>query len=108
VAAARAKFPGVPVEVEVESFEELRSALAAKPEWIMLDNMPPAQMREAVAIVAGRCQVEASGGINLATIRAAAETGVDAISLGCLTHSVPAADLSLEIAVESEGSPAVR
>lgn len=98
VAAARARFPGVPVEVEVENFEELRSALAARPEWIMLDNMPPDRMREAVAIVGGRCKIEASGGITLATVRAAAETGVDAISLGCLTHSVPAADLSLEIA----------
>jgi nicotinate-nucleotide pyrophosphorylase (carboxylating) len=99
VAAARAKFPGVPVEVEVETFEELRSALLGKPEWIMLDNMPPAAMREAVAIVAGRCKLEASGGIDATTIRAVAETGVDAISLGCLTHSVKAADLSLEIAI---------
>ena len=99
VAAARAKFPGVPVEVEVETFEELRSALLGKPEWIMLDNMPPAAMREAVAIVAGRCKLEASGGIDATTIRVVAETGVDAISLGCLTHSVKAADLSLEIAI---------
>lgn len=97
VYAARAKFPGVPVEVEVENFDELRSALQAKPEWIMLDNMPPDKMREAVALVAGRCKLEASGGINADTVRAAADTGVDAISLGCLTHSVKAADLSLEI-----------
>jgi nicotinate-nucleotide pyrophosphorylase (carboxylating) len=97
VLAARAKFPGVPVEVEIENFDELRSALEAKPEWVMLDNMPPAQMREAVAIVNGRCKLEASGGITADTVRAAAETGVDAISLGCLTHSVKAADLSLEI-----------
>ncbi|MGI5869825.1 MAG: carboxylating nicotinate-nucleotide diphosphorylase [Kiritimatiellia bacterium] len=99
VAAAREKFPGLPVEVEVETFDELRSALLGRPEWIMLDNMPPAMMREAVAIVAGRCKLEASGGIDAATIRAVAETGVDAISLGCLTHSVKAADLSLEIAI---------
>lgn len=99
VAAARAKFPGVPVEVEVESFEELHSALLGNPEWIMLDNMPPATMREAVKIVAGRCKLEASGGIDATTIRAVAETGVDAISLGCLTHSVKAADLSLEITI---------
>ena len=99
VLAARAKFPGIPVEVEVENFEELRSALMAKPEWIMLDNMPPAQMREAVTIVKGRCKLEASGGINADTVRAAAETGVDAISLGCLTHSVKATDLSLEIII---------
>lgn len=97
VAAARARFPGVPVEVEVESFDELRSALAGEPDWIMLDNMPPERMREAVAIVAGRCKIEASGGINMATVRAAAESGVDAISVGYLTHSVQAADLALEI-----------
>ena len=97
VLAARERFPGVPVEVEVENFDELRSALRASPEWIMLDNMPPAEMARAVAIVAGRCKIEASGGITLATVRAAAESGVDAISIGALTHSVKAADLSLEI-----------
>lgn len=97
VAAARAKFPNVPVEVEVETFEELASALAGNPEWIMLDNMSPAKMKEAVAIVDGRCKLEASGGISMETIHNVAESGVDAISLGCLTHSVKAADLSLEI-----------
>jgi len=99
VAETRRKFPGIPVEVEVETFDELHSALSASPppEWIMLDNMPPAMMREAVAIVAGRCKIEASGGINFATVREVAETGVDAISIGALTHSVKAADLSLEI-----------
>ncbi len=97
IAAARARFPGVPVECEVESFEELESALRGNPEWIMLDNMPPADMARAVQIVAGRCRLEASGGITAETVRAAAETGVDAISIGALTHSVKAADLSLEI-----------
>lgn len=97
VEAARARFPGIPVEVEVEDFAELRSALKASPEWIMLDNMPPEEMREAVEIVAGRCKIEASGGINMETLRAAAESGVDAVSLGYLTHSVRACDLSLEM-----------
>ena len=99
VAAAREKFPGIPVEVEVETFDELASALASAPppEWIMLDNMPPPMMREAVALIAGRSKVEASGGINADTIREVAATGVDAISIGALTHSVKAADLSLEI-----------
>lgn len=97
VFAARAKFPGVPVEVEVETFDELHSALLAKPEWIMLDNMAPDRMAEAVRIIDHRCKVEASGGINEDTVRAAAEAGVDAISIGALTHSVKAADLSLEI-----------
>ena len=97
IAAARARFPGIPVECEVETFEELESALRGAPEWIMLDNMPPADMARAVRIVAGRCKLEASGGINADTVRAAAESGVDAISIGALTHSVKAADLSLEI-----------
>lgn len=97
VEQARKKFPKLPIEVEVEDFDELRSALAAKPDWIMLDNMPPDEMREAVAIVNHACKLEASGGIDEAKIRAVAESGVDAISLGCLTHSVKAADLSLEI-----------
>lgn len=97
VAAARAKFPGVPVEVEVESEAELRDALRARPEWIMLDNMPPDQMRACVAACAGQCKLEASGGVTLATVAAIAATGVDAISIGGLTHSAPAADLSLEL-----------
>ena len=97
VAAARAKFPGIPVEVEVESESELRDALEALPEWIMLDNMAPARMRECVAICAKRCKIEASGGVTLATVEAIAASGVDAISIGGLTHSSPAADLSLEL-----------
>ena len=72
VEAARAKFPGLPVEVEVETFDELNSALRAKPEWIMLDNMPPAKMRQAVRIVDGCCKIEASGGITAKNIRAVA------------------------------------
>ncbi|MEI6168482.1 MAG: carboxylating nicotinate-nucleotide diphosphorylase [bacterium] len=97
VAAARAKFPGIPVEVEVESEEELRDALRASPEWIMLDNMAPDRMKACVAICAKRCKLEASGGVSLATVAAIAATGVDAISIGGLTHSAPAADLSLEL-----------
>lgn len=97
VEAARARFPGVPVEVEVESEEELRDALRALPEWIMLDNMEPARMRACVALCARRCRLEASGGVTLATVEAIAATGVDAISIGGLTHSAPAADLSLEL-----------
>jgi nicotinate-nucleotide pyrophosphorylase (carboxylating) len=97
VAAARARFPGVPVEVEVESEDELNDALRARPEWIMLDNMPPDRMRRCVDICAGRCRLEASGGVTLDTVEAIAATGVDAISIGGLTHSAPAADLSLEL-----------
>ena len=97
VAAARAKFPGIPVEVEVESEEELRDAMRAAPEWIMLDNMSPERMKACVAICAKRCKLEASGGVSLETVAAIAATGVDAISIGGLTHSAPAADLSLEM-----------
>lgn len=97
VRAARKRFPGVPIEVEVENGRDLRDALQALPEWIMLDNMPPARMRKCVRIVGGRCRIEASGGVSLKTIAAVAAAGVDAISIGRLTHSAPAADLSLEI-----------
>lgn len=96
VAEARRRNPGVVVEVEVETLEELGSALRAKPEWVMLDNMGVPMMREAVAIARGVSRTEASGGITLANVREVAETGVDAISLGCLTHSAPSVDLSLE------------
>jgi nicotinate-nucleotide pyrophosphorylase (carboxylating) len=97
VGAARARFPGVPVEVEVESEDDLCDALQANPEWIMLDNMPVERMRRCVELCAGRCRLEASGGVTLETVEAMAATGVDAISIGGLTHSAPAADLSLEL-----------
>lgn len=97
VEAARARFPGVPVEVEVESEAELLDAIRGTPDWIMLDNMEPALMRRCVALCAKRCKLEASGGVNLVTVEEIAATGVDAISIGGLTHSAPAADLSLEI-----------
>ncbi|MFA7158300.1 MAG: carboxylating nicotinate-nucleotide diphosphorylase [Kiritimatiellia bacterium] len=97
VRAARRRYPGVPVEVEVESVAQLKDALAALPEWIMLDNMSVPLMRRCVRICAGRCRLEASGGISLQNAGAAAATGVDAISIGALTHSAAAADLSLEV-----------
>lgn len=96
VAAARAAYPALLVEVEVETEAELHSALAGAPDWILLDNLPPERLRRFVAIATGRCKLEASGGITLDNVAAVAATGVDAISLGCLTHSAPAADLSLE------------
>lgn len=100
VAEARRVHPELAVEIEVETLDELRSALAGAPDWIMLDNMPPSMMREAVAITAGRARLEASGGITAANLREVAETGVDAVSLGCLTHSVRSIDLSLEWSAE--------
>ncbi|MCG2660442.1 MAG: carboxylating nicotinate-nucleotide diphosphorylase [Kiritimatiellae bacterium] len=97
VHTARRRCPGVPVEVEVETEAELECALAARPDWILLDNMTPKRLRRCVHLCRGRCSLEASGGITLANVKAVAAAGVQAISLGCLTHSAPAADLSLEI-----------
>ena len=100
VVAARRKFPRLAVEVEVESLEECASALRAKPEWIMLDNMSCADMRKCVKMCRGISKTEASGGITLDRAREVAATGVTAISLGCLTHSAGSVDLSLEWAAE--------
>ncbi len=96
----RACYPAIPVEVEVESVDELHDALEGEPDWILLDNMAPDRMRTCVTLCQGRCKLEASGGITLDTVRAVAESGVDAISIGALTHSAPAADLSLELRVK--------
>jgi nicotinate-nucleotide pyrophosphorylase (carboxylating) len=98
VAAIRERTPGIPVEVEIDALHELDAALAATPEWILLDNMSTADMAEAVRQTAGRAKLEASGGVSLSTVRAIAETGVDAISVGALTHSARALDISLELA----------
>jgi nicotinate-nucleotide pyrophosphorylase (carboxylating) len=99
VMAARKKFPGLEVEVEVESLAECASALKAKPEWIMLDNMSLADMKKCVRMCKGISKTEASGGITLERAKDVAATGVTAISLGCLTHSAGSVDLSLEWAV---------
>ena len=96
VVAARKAFPKLDVEVEVESLRECASALKAKPEWIMLDNMSCADMKKCVRMCRGISKTEASGGITLDRAREVAATGVTAISLGCLTHSAGSIDLSLE------------
>jgi nicotinate-nucleotide pyrophosphorylase (carboxylating) len=85
------------IEVETKTLDEVREAVAAQADIIMLDNMPIDMMREAVRLVAGRALVEASGNITRESIRAVAETGVDIISSGSLTHSAPAADISMKI-----------
>jgi nicotinate-nucleotide pyrophosphorylase (carboxylating) len=98
---ARAAAPHtVRVEVEVTSLEEVDEAIAAGPDIILLDNMAPPLMAEAVGRVGGRALTEASGGIRLETVRAAAEAGVDLISVGALTHSVAALDISLELELQ--------
>lgn len=87
----------IEIEVEVKDLDELREALALGLDRIMLDNMTLQEMREAVRITDGRVPLEASGGVNLETVRQIAETGVDYISVGALTHSVTALDISLDI-----------
>jgi len=89
--------PLLKIEVEVKTLDEVREALAAGATMIMLDNMPPVLMKQAVDIIGGRVLVEASGNVTLDTVRAIAETGVDFISSGSLTHSSPAADISMKI-----------
>jgi nicotinate-nucleotide pyrophosphorylase (carboxylating) len=95
VSRAREHAPGLPLEVECRTLAEVDEALVAGAPRILLDNMTPAQLRETVAHVGGRAELEASGGITLANLREVAESGVDFISMGVLTHSAPALDLSL-------------
>ena len=97
VARARREMPELLVEVEADDLDGVRHALEAGADWVLLDNLDPAAMREAVAITAGRARLEASGGMTLEGAAAAAATGVDAVSVGALTHSAPALDLGLDI-----------
>jgi nicotinate-nucleotide pyrophosphorylase (carboxylating) len=99
VTAARKIAPGKPVEVEVESLQELRQALDAGADIIMLDELSLDDMREAVALTAGRAKLEASGGVNESTLLAIAETGVDYVSIGALTKDVKAIDLSMRLSL---------
>ena len=96
-AVKRARKAAMPVEVEVETLDQLDEALESGAEVVLLDNMPADLMREAVEITAGRAKLEASGGMTLEGAVAAARAGVDRISVGALTHSAPALDLSLEV-----------
>jgi len=96
--AREAAPPEMRVQIEVTSVEEAREALAAGAHELLLDNMPPEEMRRVVELAKGKAVLEASGGITLANARRVAETGVDYISVGAITHSAPALDLSLELA----------
>jgi nicotinate-nucleotide pyrophosphorylase (carboxylating) len=96
-AIKRARQAAMPVEVEVDTLAQLDEALEVGAEIVLLDNMSPDEMRRAVEITAGRAQLEASGGMTLEGAVAAAKAGVDRISVGALTHSAPALDLSLEV-----------
>jgi len=97
VRRARASNSALTIEVEARSLADVAEALDARVEWIMLDNMEVDDMRAAVALNAGRARLEASGNVSLANVRQIAETGVDYISVGALTHSVRALDVSLRI-----------
>ena len=96
VEEARRAYPDLKIQLEVDTVEQLKEALPSKPDWVLLDNMPPTVLRECVALCAGVCKTEASGGITLETIADIAKTGVDAISVGALTHSAPSIDLALD------------
>jgi nicotinate-nucleotide pyrophosphorylase (carboxylating) len=100
VRAAKAANTGLPVQVEVDRIDQIGPALQAGADRLLLDNMPPPVLREAVALVAGRVPLEASGGVNLDTIRAIAETGVNYISVGRITQSAPAVDIGLDYSLK--------
>ena len=99
VRAAKAAGSSLAVQVEVDRIDQIGPALEAGADRLLLDNMPPPVLREAVALVAGRVPLEASGGVTLETIRAIAETGVDYISVGRITQSAPAVDIGMDYSV---------
>jgi nicotinate-nucleotide pyrophosphorylase (carboxylating) len=96
VRRARAKYPGLKVEVETDTFEQVQQALEAGADIVLLDNMEIEELRTAVFWLNNRTRTEASGGVTLQTVRAIAETGVDFISVGALTHSARAVDIALD------------
>ena len=96
VRCARQAYPRLKIEIEVDTLEQLREVLPGQPDWVLLDNMAPETVAEAVEICGGMCKTEASGGITKDNVREYARAGVTAISIGALTHSSKAADLSLE------------
>lgn len=96
VRAARAAAPGLLVEVEADTLTQVKALLEAGPDWMLLDNMTFFELEAAVEMCRGMCRTEASGGITLETLRGVAETGVDAISVGALTHSVRSVDIALD------------
>ena len=99
-AKVRALYPDSEIEIEVDTLDQLREVLPQKPDLVLLDNMSPALCAEAVVIVNGACKLEASGGISLENARAYAESGVDYIAIGALTHSAPVFDIGLDLRAE--------
>ena len=96
VRVARAAYPRLKIEIEVDTLDQLREVLPGKPDWVLLDNMSPATVAEAVGLCGGICKTEASGGITKDNVREYARAGVTAISIGALTHSAKAADLGMD------------
>jgi nicotinate-nucleotide pyrophosphorylase (carboxylating) len=99
----RDRFPGVPVQVEVTTLQQVEEVVAVGADSILLDNMPTPDMREAVRIVGGRATVEASGGLTLDRAREVGETGVDFLAVGALTHSAPILDIAFDLRSEGAG-----
>lgn len=98
--AVRSAYPSAPIEIEVDTLEQLAEVLPLKPDLVLLDNMSPALCAEAVAIVAGQTKLEASGGISLSNAKAYADSGVDYIAIGALTHSASVLDIGLDLRAE--------
>ena len=96
----REKFPDAEIEIEVDTLQQLVEVLPLKPDLVLLDNMTPAQCAEAVAIAAGSTELEASGGISLENAKAYAESGVNYLAIGALTHSAPVLDIGLDVRTE--------
>ena len=104
--AVRSRFPGLPLEVEVDSLEQLVEVLAAGADLVLLDNFTIEDMKTAVQVNAGRAKLEASGGLTLEVARSVAETGVDYLAVGALTHSSPALDIGADLSDLGRGDPA--
>jgi nicotinate-nucleotide pyrophosphorylase (carboxylating) len=98
--AVRSAFPSAPIEIEVDTLDQLREVLPLKPDLVLLDNMSPATCAEAVALVAGATPLEASGGITLNNAKVYADSGVDFIAIGALTHSAAVLDIGLDLRAE--------
>ena len=99
--AVRATFPGLPVEVECDTLAQVAEALDTGADLILLDNMNTTDLAKAVELAAGRARLEASGGLTLADARAVAETGVDYLAVGALTHSAPVLDIGVDLRREA-------
>jgi nicotinate-nucleotide pyrophosphorylase (carboxylating) len=99
-AKVRSTYPNAEIEIEVDTLEQLKEVLPLSPDLILLDNMNPEECSQAVALVNGKCKLEASGGISISNARAYAQSGVDYIAIGALTHSAPVFDIGLDLRTE--------